>query len=198
MAERRAKVRAVLLIGEEGSLAWLQRALAEEGYAARLHRPAWREGGWQGALYRAREEYCRLLSAHDGAFLLGQSAGAAMALVLAQRHPAWGVACLSAPYCLSARARLGLCEGGLGRKWALGGLLRAAREGMYSVECPILAAQSASDRCLARTSAQRLLSASGAQDRRLVFLRESGHLLTDGPERALLLSALMAFFRDNS
>ena len=182
----------VLLVGEERPLEWLGRALEEEGYEAVLHAPEW-TGGWQGALQRAREAYCRLARDEDGAFLLGQSAGAAMALVLAQRHPAKGLVCLSAPMWLRMSAYLG----GFGRRDMLH-ISRLARENLYCVECPVLAVQSAGDPYLAHSSAERLLAACHAREKRLLRLYDSGHSVSDGPERALLLSAVLAFLRDGA
>ena len=157
-----------------------------------LHAPEW-AGGWQGALQRAREAYCRLARDEDGAFLLGQSAGAAMALVLAQRHPAKGLVCLSAPMWLRMSAYLG----GFGRRDMLH-ISRLARENLYCVECPVLAVQSAGDPYLAHSSAERLLAACHAREKRLLRLYDSGHSVSDGPERALLLSAILAFLRDGA
>ena len=182
----------VLLVGEKRELEWLGRALEEEGYGAVLHAPEWADG-WQAALQRAREAYCRLARDEDGAFLLGQSAGAAMALVLAQRHPAKGLVCLSAPMWLRMSAYLG----GFGRRDMLH-ISRLARENLYCVECPVLAVQSAGDPYLAHSSAERLLAACHAREKRLLRLYDSGHSVSDGPERALLLSAILAFLRNGA
>ena len=182
----------VLLVGEKREFEWLGRALEEEGYAVRPHVPEW-TGGWQGALQRAREAYCRLRAETQDAFLLGQSAGAAMALVLAQRHPAKGLVCLSAPMWLRMSAYLG----GFGRRDMLH-ISRLARENLYCVECPVLAVQSSGDPYLAHSSAERLLAACHAREKRLLRLYDSGHSVSDGPERALLLSAILAFLRDGA
>lgn len=181
----------VLLLGEKKELEWLRRALEEEGYEAVLHAPEW-TGGWQVALQRAREAYCRLASGEEGAFLLGQSGGAAMALLLAQRHLAKGLVCLSAPM----RLRLSAYLSGFGRRDMLR-ISRLARENLYCVECPVLAVQSAGDPYLARSSAARLLAACHAREKRLLRLCDSSHAVSNGPERALLLSAILAFLRDN-
>lgn len=190
----------VLLVGEKGELEWLGRALEEEGYAVQMHRFE-REKSWQQSVYRAREAYCRLKSAREDVFLIGQSAGAAAALVLAQRHPAKGLVCLSAPVRLRLSAYLArnglLTEGGFGRRDMLR-LIRLAREGLYCVECPVLAVQSAGDPYLARSSAERLLRGCSAREKQLLRLCDSGHAVSEGPERALLLSAILAFLRDAS
>lgn len=182
----------VLLVGEKRELEWLRRALEEEGYAAVLHVPEW-TGGWQAALRRAREAYCSLAKGEGGAFLLGQSAGAEMALVLAQRHPAKGLVCLDAPVRLRPSAYLSA----FWRRNLLH-ISRLAREGLYCVECPVLAVQSAGGPYLARSSAERLLRGCRAREKRLLQLCDSGRAAGGGPESALLLSVILAFLRDNS
>ena len=72
------------------------------------------------------------------------------------------------------------------------------RENLYCVECPVLAVQSAGDPYLARSSAERLLAACHAREKQLLRLCASGHLVTQGPERALLLSAVLAFLRNGA
>ena len=191
----------VLLVGEERPLEWLRRALEEEGYEAVLHAPEWADG-WQAALQRAREAYCRLRAETQDAFLLGQSAGAALALVLAQRHPASGLVCLSAPVWLKPCAYFGgrgpLASDSWRKKRGLVRLIRLVRENLYCVECPVLAVQSSGDPYLARSAAERLLAACHAREKRLLRLYDSGHSVSDGPERALLLSAILAFLRDGA
>ena len=191
----------VLLVGEKRELEWLGRALEEEGYAVRPHVPEW-TGGWQGALQRAREAYCRLQAETQDAFLLGQSAGAALGLALAQRHPASGLVCLSAPVWLKPCAYFGgrgpLASDSWRKKRGLVRLIRLVRENLYCVECPVLAVQSAGDPYLARSSAERLLAACHAREKQLLRLCASGHLVTQGPERALLLSAVLAFLRNGA
>ena len=191
----------VLLVGEKRELEWLGRALEEEGYGAVLHAPEWADG-WQAALQRAREAYCRLRAETQDAFLLGQSAGAALGLALAQRHPASGLVCLSAPVWLKPCAYFGgrgpLASDSWRKKRGLVRLIRLVRENLYCVECPVLAVQSSGDPYLARSAAERLLRDCPAREKQLLRLCASGHLVTQGPERALLLSAVLAFLRDGA
>lgn len=194
---------AVLLLGEEQQLRWLARAFEEEGYGARLHRTDWTEG-WQRALHHAREACCALRRQYAAVYVLGQSSGAALALLLAQQYSLKGAVCLSAPLSLRPLAWLrrenALFSGGVSwhaRQEQLR-LFRRAREGLYGVDCPLLAVQSLDDPYLARGAAGRLLQSCPSQEKQLLRLYESGHLVSAGAERALLLSAILAFLRDNS
>lgn len=195
--------RAVLLIGEEKPLAWLAGAFEREGYGVRVQRADWTEG-WQRTLQRAREACCALRARYGAVYVLGQSGGAALALMLAQQYPLKGAVCLSAPLALkpfawmareSALFPVGLS---LRRRRELLGMFRRAREKLYGVECPLMAVQSLDDPCLSRRAAGRLLRECPAEEKQLLRLYESGHLVSVGSERALLLSAILAFLRANS
>lgn len=200
--DRRA---AVLLMGESEPLRWLERALEQEGYATCLQ-PVEPACGWQEALYRARERYCALREEYERVYALGQSAGAALALLLAQRYPLEGVVCLSAPVRLRARALVGAPQGegpfprqaGWRQRRDLLRLFRLARENLYCVECRMLAVQSRDDPYLPPAAARTLLRESPSAQKQLLRLYESGHIVSRGPERALLLSAILAFLRADS
>ena len=185
--------RGAVLLALPKRAVWLEQALRQEGYAP-VYAP---EAGqaerhsWKGSLLSLRRQYRSLCDRHVRVALAGEGCGALMSLILAAEYPADALALLAPPVYPRLRA---LLPGGCPSPLPPAALIALSRRNLFAVTCPVLLVQSKEDPIAQRGSAHRLLSSlQNGADRRTLWLNHSGAYPTQGGEKALLLSALLAF-----
>lgn len=84
------------------------------------------------------------------------------------------------------------CVGSLNR------LMRMARRRIADIDCPLLIVQSRRDETVQPRSAETILSRASSANKRLLWLENSPHVCTIGPERELLFAEVAAFLNEVS
>ncbi len=180
-----------------------------------------RAASWKDWLSEAKEAYDALENAFRSVSVVGLSMGGVLALILAEeKNPACCVT-LAAP--MGIRNPLSFAAPALGkivpvlkkRKRAVSGLdtdyavgyreiptariadlnllIRMAKQGLSSVRCPLLCAQSAHDPSITAGSADIILKGISSSIRERLTLHQPQHLITIGSETETLFPAVCQF-----
>ena len=184
-----------------------------------------RAASWRDWLSEAREAYDALANAFRTVSVAGLSMGGVLALILAEeKNPACCVT-LSAPMRIKnplsfAAPVLGKIVpavkktkktlSGLDTDYAVGYreiptariedlnlLIHMAKQGLASVRCPLLCAQSVRDPSIAAGSADTILKGISSTVREKLTLHQPQHLITIGLETDALFSAVCQFINDH-
>lgn len=181
-------------------------------------------GGYAPWLDAARSAFDALAARCERVSVIGHSMGGVLALLLAEERPVHAVIPIAAPMRLSRRsARLAplvswakpfvmdkpqrrasendeVYDFGYGgtplcRVGDLLRLMRQAERNLHRIECPLLVAQSRDDATVRPVSADIIYRGAGSARKEMLWMEQSGHACTVGPERALLFEACAAFLR---
>jgi carboxylesterase len=205
--------------------------LAEQGFAVLGIRLAglatqpedlWRIR-WQDWLASLEDGWYLLNDICRRIFLVGLSAGGALALLFASHKPAAGVVAMSTPYALPDDPRLRFLpilrylmprviqgpdewrdpEAGKGhvvypyfptRMVAeVGGLLKAMRAALPLVTAPVLQMHSRQDNTAAPAGAEKIYQALGSADKQLLWLEDTSHNIVMDAQRQIVFRAAADF-----
>lgn len=177
-------------------------------------------GGYAPWLNAARNAFDALAARCGRVSVIGHSMGGVLALLLAQERPVYAVIPIAAPMRLCRRsARFAPLVG-----WAVPysmdkrslpaetfdlryagtplcrvgdvlRLMRQAERNLDRVRCPILVAQPLADKTVRPESADIIYRGVGSARKELLWLTQSGHGCTVGPEQQRLFDACAAFLR---
>lgn len=183
-----------------------------------MARTTWRD--WYGAV---EEEYIRLSRLHKLVIPIGFSMGGVLCLHLAARHPVPGIVTLSSPIFIANRKAYlapllkyfykyrtkpvaaevqaqNLAEGHfsytitpISSLASLLQLIRIVKQELPALKMPALIMQSRMDRTVNPQSAQYIYDRLGSTDKELIWLQESGHVITRGPEKELVFAKVERF-----
>jgi len=180
---------------------------------------------WQDWLTSVEDGYYLLKGCVNQVFIMGLSMGGVLSLLFASQHPVSGVVAMSTPYSLPDDPRLPLIQhmSWLISKvnkgpsdWhnpeaeidhvdypyyptraiiQLVGLLAEMRSALPKVQVPVLLIHSRQDIGVAPHNAEQILTALGSSDKQLLWVENSGHVITREPDRYLAFKAADEFIR---
>ena len=178
---------------------------------------------WQDWVQAVEDGYHMLRCAGRQVFVMGLSMGGILTLVTAARLPVKGAVAMSTPYILSEDPRLNYAEylapvmpevpkgppdwhdqamaqvhveypkfptRGLAE---VRDLLKVMRAGLPEIRVPVLLVHSQNDGSVPPSNAQRIYAELGTQDKSLLMVEDSGHIVTRDQEREKVFEAALAF-----
>lgn len=174
----------------------------------------WIRGAVEG--YKALKQEC------DEVFAVGLSMGGLLALYLARNYDVRGVAALSAPIRIHGRlAALSFVERHF-KTYILRNpekkdiniisydkspiisvhnlfkLIRYVKANLRYIEKPVLVMQSYADRTVSPMSANIIYNNIGSKDKSIIYLRNSGHVITCDEEKEQVFEEVYNFIRNKS
>ena len=180
---------------------------------------------WVDWLHAVEDGYHFLHSAGRRVFIMGLSMGGILTLTAAARLPAAGVVAMSTPYSLSADPRLSYIEylswiiphmpkgpsdwhdqamleehvdypDYPTRSLAeVRDLLEVMRQGLHQIQAPVLLVHSRLDAGVPPENMLRIYEHLGSTDKSMLWLEQSGHVVTRDLERVRVFEAALAFVR---
>ncbi len=178
---------------------------------------------WRDWVTSVEDGYDLLKGATDQIFVMGLSMGGILSLLFAAQHPVSGVVAMSTPYALPDDPRLPFIKvlSWLQPKvhkgppdWrnpdaakdhvdypyhptrAIGelrDLLREMRLALPNVKVPVLLIHSRLDAGVSPRNAEQILAHLGTQDKQLLWVENSGHVITREPDRQVVFKAAEDF-----
>jgi carboxylesterase len=180
----------------------------------------WRD--WAGSV---EDGYHLLRGVTDQVFIMGLSMGGVLALLFAAQHPVSGVVAMSTPYALPPNPRLQMIRwihwiqprvekgppnwhnpaAGLDHVdypyyptlaiAELNDLLAEMRAALPAVKVPVLLAHSRQDTGVAPENMERIYASLGSADKQMLWVEDSGHVITREPERQRVFEAAHQFIQ---
>jgi carboxylesterase len=180
---------------------------------------------WQDWLSSVEDGYYLLKGCVDQVFVMGLSMGGILSILFASQHPVSGVVAMSTPYALPDDPRLPFLQtlSWLMPKvkkgpsdWhnleagkdhvdypyfptcaiiQLRDLLAEMRSALPKVHVPVLLIHSKQDTGVAPHNAEQILAAIGSQDKQLLWVENSGHVIPREPDRFLAFKAANEFIQ---
>ncbi|MCK8817981.1 alpha/beta fold hydrolase [Natroniella sulfidigena] len=178
---------------------------------------------WQDWLAAVEEEYQKLRAEYSKVYLLGLSMGGILSLLLAQNYAVDKVVSIAAPIkiynklayltpVLKYLKRFNYSSGGEKLEYetydvgysatpvrtvpCLLKLMKLAKNNLEQVECPTLIIQSHQDQTVKPVSAEMIYNQVASQEKDILWLEESGHVVTLGPEKELVHQRIIEFLQD--
>jgi carboxylesterase len=178
---------------------------------------------WQDWLSSVEDGYYLLRNATKRIFLMGLSMGGVLSLLFAAKQPVAGVVAMSTPYELPKDPRLrfvkwlhwfypSVPKGA--PDWhdpeaakdhvhypvyptraiaELRDLLTEMRASLVQVRTPVLLIHSRQDRGVLPENANKIYERLGSQEKEILWLEQSGHVITREPERLKVFTAALQF-----
>jgi carboxylesterase len=180
---------------------------------------------WQDWVSSVEDGYYMLKGSVDQVFIMGLSMGGILSLLFASQHPVSGVIAMSTPYALPDDPRLPFIrilsvlaprvkqgpsdwhnpEAAIDHVCypytptrsiiQLRDLLREMRSALPSVRVPVLLIHSRQDTGVVPHNAEQILAALGSQDKHLLWVENSGHVIPREPDRYLAFKATDEFIQ---
>jgi carboxylesterase len=177
--------------------------------------------GWQDWLDAIRTRVLKLMESYDKIILLGLSMGGILTLLMAEELPVDGIIPISAAIKLRDRGApfawlfqyilppirgvapkeinpddWGYCVTPIPKVVDLMHLGRVARQNFANIHCPMLVVQGRLDETVDARAPQMILSgAVNCHDKEMLWLEQSTHVCTIGPDFDLLLRGVLDFIR---
>jgi carboxylesterase len=180
---------------------------------------------WQDWVASLEDGYYLLKGCTDEVFIIGLSMGGILSLLFASRHPVSGVVAMSTPFTMPDDPRLpyiGILS--LFVRWVKQGppdwhnpeaekdhicypyfpiravlqlrdLLGEMRKGLPKVHVPVLIVHSKQDAGVVPANAEQIYNALGSQDKQILWVENSGHVIPREPDRQLVFSTTAEFIR---
>ncbi|HSB65383.1 MAG TPA: alpha/beta fold hydrolase [Anaerolineales bacterium] len=183
-----------------------------------MYRVTWRD--WVASV---EDGYCLLKGCVDKIFIIGLSMGGILSLLFASQNPVTGVVAMSTPFALPDDPRLPFIRifAKLMPKMKKGpadwhnlaaasdhvdypyiptpaiiqlrDLLAEMRSGLPSLKVPALIIHSKQDRGVSPHNAEQIIAALGSQDKQILWVENSGHVIPREPDRQIAFEATHEF-----
>lgn len=180
---------------------------------------------WQDWVASVEDGYHLLKGCVDMVFIIGLSMGGILSLLFASQHPVAGVVAMSTPYALPDDPRLHFLRlfsafvpkvdkgpadwhnpeaardhvdypGFPTRSiLQLRVLLAEMRQALPKVQVPVLIIHSKQDGGVQPNNAERILAALGSQDKHIMWVENSGHVIPREPDRQIAFQASHEFIQ---
>ncbi len=180
---------------------------------------------WQDWMASVEDGYHLLKGFTDRIFIMGLSMGGALALLFSSQHTVDGVVCLSTPYALPDDPRLNFIriisiimpkmkkgptdahnEAAIRQHVdypyiptrsiiQLRDLLAEMQNALPQVQAPGLIIHSRQDHSVLPHNAEQIMAAMSSKDKQLLWVENSGHVITEEPDRQLAFKAIDGFIR---
>jgi carboxylesterase len=180
---------------------------------------------WQDWIASVEDGYHLLKGCVDRIFIIGLSMGGILSLLFASKYPVAGVVAMSTPYALPDDPRLPFARmfSFLIPKvkkgpadWhnldaakdhveypyiptrgivQLRDLLGEMRDGLPKINAPVLIIHSKQDGSVPPHNAEQILAALGSQDKKLLWVENSGHVIPREPDRLVAFQAAHEFIQ---
>ncbi|MCK8827475.1 alpha/beta fold hydrolase [Natroniella acetigena] len=175
---------------------------------------------WQDWLAAVEEEYQQLKTEYNQVYVLGLSMGGILSLILAENYAVDKVVSLAAPIKIQNRLayltpvlqyfkRFNYSSGGekledeiydigysatpIKTVPSLLKLIKLAKNDLEQVECPTLIIQSKLDQTVRSVSAEIIYEQISSQQKELLWLENSGHVVTLGSEKEMIHHRIINF-----
>ncbi|GAB6137015.1 alpha/beta hydrolase [Halanaerobaculum tunisiense] len=177
---------------------------------------------WQDWLQAAKEEYEQLTQEYDKVYVMGLSMGGVLTLLLAQEYDVDKIIPIAAPIKIwDKKAYLApilkyfkrfekVEEADDKPKYDIGysgmpvksiqdllKLMKLANNSLDQIESPLLVIQSNQDQTVKPVSAQMIYEGVASKEKEILWLEESGHVCTIGPEQNKLQDRILVFLQNN-
>ena len=180
---------------------------------------------WRDWVTSVEDGYDLLKGAADQIFVMGLSMGGILSLLFAAQHPVSGVVAMSTPYALPDDPRLAFVKvlSWLQPKvpkgppdWRnpdaakdhvdypyhptrsiaeLRDLISEMRAALPNVKVPVLLIHSRQDTSALPQGAEQIIAHLGTQDKQLLWVENSGHVITREPDRQFVFKSTEDFIR---
>src|SRR4030067_552205 len=178
---------------------------------------------WKDWIASLEDGYCLLKDSVDQVFVIGLSMGGILSLQFSAQHTVSGVVAMSTPYALPDDPRLPFIRiMSLLKPWMAQGpsdwhnpeaaqdhvcypyfptravmqlrdLLREMRAALPKVSVPVLLIHSRQDAGVLPHNADKIFAALGTQEKQLIWVENSGHVIPREPDRHIAFKAINDF-----